>query len=302
MIATAATTITASYGGSSRTADLAIAPEPGCALRDPGAQWLGFSSSRNGSYDVYAIREDGTCLTRVTSDAGDDLFVTWSPAGTLAYASARSGTMRIYVLDFTTGAEVALDVGDLAATSPAFSPDGSTIAFEGHAPGVTALSDVYVVPAAGGTPVNLTGGTTYNAGPAWSPDGRHPLFRLEPNPSLRRLEGALGRGRQHPGHHRVGNPGAARPRPRTAPESPMRAPPRWSSRTSPGPRQERLAWCRASGTVSPRWIAPGRAWSSSRRGTETPSCGCSTWPPAPPSRSSPAVPGSTARPAFAPFP
>jgi Tol biopolymer transport system component len=171
MIATAATTITASYGGSSRTADLAIAPEPGCALRDPGAQWLGFSSSRSGSYDVYAIREDGTCLTRVTSDAGDDLFVTWSPAGTLAYASARSGTMRIYVLDFTTGAKVALDVGDLAATSPAFSPDGSTIAFEGHAPGVTALSDVYVVPAAGGTPVNLTGGTTYNAGPAWSPDG-----------------------------------------------------------------------------------------------------------------------------------
>jgi Tol biopolymer transport system component len=163
-------TIAASYAGLTRTASLTISPTP-CALRTAGAQWLAFSSKRSATYDLYAMRDDGTCLTQITDGAGDDLFVTWSPAGTLAYMSARSGRMQIYVRDFSTGAERLLDVGDLTATSPAFSPDGQFIAFEGYAPGVTAISDIYVVPAAGGTPVKLTTSQRYSAGPAWSPDG-----------------------------------------------------------------------------------------------------------------------------------
>jgi TolB protein len=84
--------------------------------------------------------------------------------------------MRIYVQDFDSRLEAVLGVGDLAATSPAFSPDGTLVAFEGYAAGVTAVSDVYVVPAAGGAPVKLTSGTGYNAGPAWSPDGSQIYF------------------------------------------------------------------------------------------------------------------------------
>jgi TolB protein len=145
-------------------------PDP-CALRTAGAQWLAFSSKRTGVYDVYAMRADGTCLTQVTNDAADDLFATWSPAGTIAYMSSRSGRMQIYVHDLASGIERLLDVGDLTATSPAFSPDGQLVAFEGYEPGVTAVSDVYVVPAAGGTPVKRTTGQKYSAGPAWSPDG-----------------------------------------------------------------------------------------------------------------------------------
>lgn len=147
-------------------------PPPPCALRTPGAQWVAFSSTRGGGgLDVYAMRADGTCLTRVTDDAADDLFATWSPAGTIAYMSARGGRMQIYVRDFATGAERRLEVGELTATSPAFSPDGALVAFEGYEPGVTTVSDVYVVPAAGGVPVKLTSGQRYSAGPAWSPDG-----------------------------------------------------------------------------------------------------------------------------------
>ena len=146
-------------------------PADPCALQTPGAQWLAFSAKRADTYDIFAMRDDGTCPTQVTSGAGDDLFVTWSPAGTLAYMSARSGRMQVYVRDFTTGAERLLDVGDLTATSPAFSPDGRTVAFEGYAPGVTSVSDVYVVPAAGGTPTKVTTSQRYSAGPAWSPDG-----------------------------------------------------------------------------------------------------------------------------------
>ena len=163
-------TITATYAGASRTAALTVQAGP-CALRTAGAQWLAFSSKRTGVYDIYAMRADGTCLTQVTNDVADDLFVSWSPAGTIAYMSSRSGKMQVYVRDFTSGAEHLLDVGDLTATSPAFSPDGTLVAFEGYEPGVTTISDIYVVPAAGGTPVKRTTGQRYSAGPAWSPDG-----------------------------------------------------------------------------------------------------------------------------------
>jgi TolB protein len=168
--ASAAATITATYSGASRTATLALQPDP-CALRTPGAQWLAFSSKRAGVYDIHAMRADGTCLTQVTNGAGDDLFATWSPAGTIAFMNARSGRMQTYVHDFGSGVEHLLDVGDLTATSPAFSPDGTLVAFEGYEPGVTAVSDIYVVAAAGGTPTKLTTGQRYSAGPAWSSDG-----------------------------------------------------------------------------------------------------------------------------------
>jgi TolB protein len=107
----------------------------------------------------------------VTQASSDALFASWSPAGTIAFMSGQSGSMQVYVRDFTTGAEQRIDVGALTATSPAFSPDGQSIAFEGYEPGVTGVADVYRIPAAGGTPVKLTTGQKYSAGPAWSPDG-----------------------------------------------------------------------------------------------------------------------------------
>jgi Tol biopolymer transport system component/DNA-binding winged helix-turn-helix (wHTH) protein len=63
-----------------------------------------------------------------------------------------------------------------ADCSPAFSPDGSTIAF---VRGITALvvSDVYVVPTSGGEPKRLTQDNTWIFGaPAWTPDGRDLVF------------------------------------------------------------------------------------------------------------------------------
>jgi tricorn protease len=62
----------------------------------------------------------------------------------------------------------------LHATDPAFSPDGTQLAFTGEAQG---NQDVYVMPAAGGPVRRLT----YHPGPdhvvGWAPDGKHVLFR-----------------------------------------------------------------------------------------------------------------------------
>ncbi|HWQ56527.1 MAG TPA: PDZ domain-containing protein [Bryobacteraceae bacterium] len=75
------------------------------------------------------------------------------------------------------GDAVRLTTGAGTETDPAFSPDGSQIAFTGEYDG----TDIYVVPAAGGVPRRLT----YHPGPdqvlGWTPDGKRILFRSSRN-------------------------------------------------------------------------------------------------------------------------
>ncbi len=145
-----------------------------CAREVPGAPWLAFASTRTGDYEIWRMRADGSCAAQVTRAAGADLFPTWSGT-TLVFTSHRDGVQRLWAHDLETGEEVPLATGELAATSPAFSPDGARLAFEGRAPGATA-ANVYVLPAAGGSPVALEEVPAGGAGPAWAPDGRTVYF------------------------------------------------------------------------------------------------------------------------------
>lgn len=153
-------------------------PDPGpdgCALAAEGAPWLAFASRRTGDYEIWRARADGTCLAQISHDPAVDLFPTWSGT-TVVYASERGGALRLWAHALATGTEAALEMGDLvAATAPAFSPDGAWLAFEGRAPGAT-TSDVWLVPAGGGTPVALAPHAADDGGPAWSPDGQTVYF------------------------------------------------------------------------------------------------------------------------------
>ncbi len=156
----------------------AEAPDAGydpCAFTVPGAPWVAFSSARTGSYQLFAVRADGTCLRQLTYHASQNLFPSWSRSGKVAFASDRSGTLGIWLHDLATGADAPLALGGLYATSPAVSRDGASLAFAGHVAGTTS-TDVYVASSQGGDPVKLTGDSGDNAGPAWSPDGKTIYF------------------------------------------------------------------------------------------------------------------------------
>jgi acylaminoacyl-peptidase len=82
---------------------------------------------------------------------------------------------RLWIVDVETGAARRITSGSRGDEQPAWSPDGSRIAFVSNR-GVDAdlawRSDIYVVPAAGGSAVRITSGRErLFRHPAWSPDG-----------------------------------------------------------------------------------------------------------------------------------
>jgi Tol biopolymer transport system component len=147
---------------------------PSCTPGSAGAPWLAFSSRRTGNYEIWRARADGTCLAQVTVSPSADLDPSWVGSD-IAFASDRGGAAGIWVHHLATGDEAALETPGLAsAASPALSPDGTLVAFEGRVG--SGAPDVYLIPSAGGTPVALAAHDAADGGPAWSADGARVFF------------------------------------------------------------------------------------------------------------------------------
>ncbi len=96
------------------------------------------------------------------------------PGTRLAYiATDNGGDFDIYVKSFMTGATVRLTTNPGRDTSPAWSPDGSRLAFRSS---VTANSDVWVMDADGKNLLRLTDSPGFDGDPVWSPDGTRIAF------------------------------------------------------------------------------------------------------------------------------
>ncbi len=77
-----------------------------------------------------ASAKDGGDAIRVTRTHAAESQPAWTPdSKQLAYVSDRSGSMQIYLYDFTTNTESQLSTGASNNYSPSFSPDGKTLAF-----------------------------------------------------------------------------------------------------------------------------------------------------------------------------
>lgn len=65
----------------------------------PNGRQLAFGSSRDGDFEIYAMRPDGGDVHRLTESPGRDVRPTWSPdAQRLAFTSVRDGNPEIYVM------------------------------------------------------------------------------------------------------------------------------------------------------------------------------------------------------------
>jgi len=138
--------------------------------------WLVFDSDRDGDYDVFIMRHDGSEQTNLTSSpAGLDRQPVVSPDGTkIAFVSTRSGTEHIWVMnrDGSGAEQLTSTVGNLnRAKEPSWSPDGTMIAFSGRNPSPEQW-DIWVMDADGDNQENLTNDSATDGRPEWSPDGK----------------------------------------------------------------------------------------------------------------------------------
>ena len=144
--------------------------------------------------DVYSVNPDGTSMTLLTNSPGFDGQPAWSPDGTkIAFASDRddpnSGAclgaqhcnFEIYVMNADGSGETRITTFSGADVEPAWSPDGTKIAFTSTRddPNPTTCGypnpecdyDIFVMDADGSNVTHLVDEPTTDGNASWSPDG-----------------------------------------------------------------------------------------------------------------------------------
>jgi Tol biopolymer transport system component len=141
----------------------------------PTCDRIAFTQDPGGNVEIYVMNADGTGATRLTNSPGADEGPAWSPDGTrIAFTSRRDADQppvpleirEIYVMNADGSGATRLTHTDVRAwnVNPAWSPDGTQIAFQSDREGANAI---YVMNADGTNLTRLTSDSAGDAQPAW---------------------------------------------------------------------------------------------------------------------------------------
>jgi TolB protein len=134
---------------------------------------VSFSSSKDGSSEIYSINSYGQNLKKLTRSFGIDVSPVFSPDGkTIAFVSDRGGTPQIYVMTSQGKNLRRVTFEGSYNTSPAWSPDGEHIAYTGRSNG---KFQIFVVQS-DGTDLRQLTASGNNESPSFSPDGIFLVF------------------------------------------------------------------------------------------------------------------------------
>ena len=135
-------------------------------------QVIVFSSDRNGDFEIYRLRPDGSELKQLTDNDTDDKYPVLSPQGLVAFVAINNGKSDICTMDLEGGNRRCLTtVGN--NRSPAFSPDGSYLLFISDRDGDF---EIYRMALDGSGQEKITDNQIDDRAPSFSPDGNQIIF------------------------------------------------------------------------------------------------------------------------------
>jgi len=144
---------------------------------------LAYTQGDGTAADIWAMAADGTGATQLTGIAGAgsgagifDGFPDWSPNGRKVAFTRNTGTAAdLWVMNAdgtgqvqVTGTGLPVGGGGVSDAKPAWSPDGTLVAF---VRGTGAAADIWIVTADGTTAKRLTVNSVEDYDPNWSPEG-----------------------------------------------------------------------------------------------------------------------------------
>ena len=123
---------------------------------------------------IYVMNWDGSGLTRLTDETGNDDSPSWSPDGQrIAFSSDRDGNLGIYVMNWDGSGLTRLTDETGGDYFPGWSPSGQQITFQSTRHGGD--WDIYVMNSDGSGVTRMTRSGD-NFVPSWSPDGSRIAF------------------------------------------------------------------------------------------------------------------------------
>ncbi len=164
--------------GSGQRAMLADATDDWWPVWSPDGRQLAFVSDRDGLPQIYTLDIASRTVTRLTftkavdSDEDGDYAPQWSSRGQIAFRRTLRDRSEIFVMNADGSDAHRLVQGKGYDVGPAWSPDGTKIAFVGG-PADEAYIDVVN---ADGTALSRLTTSGADAAPAWSPDGAQIVF------------------------------------------------------------------------------------------------------------------------------
>lgn len=147
----------------------------GCARHGEGI--VVFQSNRDGNFEIYSMKGDGSGQLRLTDNPANDISPAWSPDGSrIVFTSDRDGTWDIYTMNADGTGLAQLTRGQGTNTAPAWGGGGSEIVFVSTRDAVT--GEIYRMKADGADVRRITKDSLVKDTPVMTRDGRHVLVTV----------------------------------------------------------------------------------------------------------------------------
>lgn len=139
-------------------------------------QWIYFSANREGNFDIYRMRWDGTDIIRLTSDARDEFWPRISPNGLKIVYGVKLGedNFQLFMMNPDGSSAQNISNSQMNEERPSWSPDSRWIVFmycRGPNSPADLRCEIYRMNADGTDEHNITNTTFSEIWPAISPDG-----------------------------------------------------------------------------------------------------------------------------------